>query len=171
VTVLPLGGPSVRVAALLGGRVDATLEQQPDTGELLAHGFRVLLDVTAVARDYPNTSFATSRRYLRQHPDRVRQFLMAVATSIAEYRRHPDRAQAHIVSFLGVKDPALARVAYDAYIDVYPRDLRPSLGGLALVLDELRRTEPRAASFRPEQLVDTSALDALDRDGFFRRLH
>ena len=60
--------------------------------------------------------------------------------------------------------------AYDAYVKVYPDDLRPSLKGLALVLQEIGTKEPKAASVKPEQLVDTSALDALDREGFFKNL-
>ena len=32
------------------------------------------------------------------------------------------------------------------------------------------KTNPRAAAMKPEQFVDTSTLDALEREGFFRRL-
>jgi NitT/TauT family transport system substrate-binding protein len=38
------------------------------------------------------------------------------------------------------------------------------------VLQEIGTKEPKAASVKPEQLVDTSALDALDREGFFKNL-
>jgi hypothetical protein len=38
------------------------------------------------------------------------------------------------------------------------------------VLRELAAKEPKAASLTPEQLTDTSVLDALEREGFFQRL-
>ena len=38
------------------------------------------------------------------------------------------------------------------------------------MLQELSAKEPKAASLKPEQLVDTSVLDELEREGFFQRL-
>ena len=69
-----------------------------------------------------------------------------------------------------MKDCANAKAAYEAYRKVYPDDLRPSAKGIALVLAELAKKEPKAASVRPEQLIDVAALDALEREGFFKRL-
>jgi NitT/TauT family transport system substrate-binding protein len=170
VTVLPLGGTTTRRAALLSGRVDASLEQQPDTAELARAGFRTLVDIKDVADGYPNTSFVTSRAFLKREPLVVQKFLKAMATSVADYRRNPEAAVRHVTAFLGTKDVANARAAYDYYVKVYPPDLRPSIPGVRLVLREIARTEPKAAAFSAERLVDTSALDALEREGFFARL-
>jgi hypothetical protein len=38
------------------------------------------------------------------------------------------------------------------------------------VLKEIARREPKAAAMKPEQFVDTGALDALADEGFFKRL-
>jgi len=72
--------------------------------------------------------------------------------------------------FLDVKDAANAKAAYEAYVKVYPDDLRPSPAGVGLVLKEIARREPKAAAMKPEQFVDTGALDALADEGFFKRL-
>src|SRR5205085_10996751 len=61
VKVLQLGGPATRIAAVMSGRVAATVEQYPDTAELLHQGFHVLVDVTALACEYPNTASVTNR--------------------------------------------------------------------------------------------------------------
>jgi NitT/TauT family transport system substrate-binding protein len=170
VNVLPLGGTTNRIAALASGRVDASLEQQPETAELSRTGFRTLVDVADVAGNYPNTSFVTSRAYLRNHRGSVKRFLMTMATAVADYRRRPDVAVPHAVAFLGTKDAANARAAYDYYIKVYPPDLRPSLEGITLVLQEIGRTEPKALSFAAARLVDTSVLDGLVSEGFFAKI-
>src|SRR5262245_34446439 len=170
VKVLQLGGPTARIAAALSGQIAGTIEQYPDTAELARQGFHVLVDVTELAGDYPNTSYVTSRAFLRRNPETVRKFLMAMATAVYEFKRNPDAAIAVSQSFLGVKDVANARAAYEAYRAVYPDDLRPSAKGLALVLAELAKSEPKAASVRPEQLIDAAALDELERTGFFKRL-
>jgi NitT/TauT family transport system substrate-binding protein len=170
VKVLQLGGPTTRIAAALSGQIAGTIEQYPDTAELARQGFHVLVDVTDIAGDYPNTSYVTSRAFLRKNPEAVRRFLMAMATAVHEFKQNPDAAVAVTQAFLGVKDLPNAKAAYEAYRKVYPDDLRPSGKGIALVLAELAKKEPKAASVRPEQLIDVAALDALEREGFFKRL-
>ena len=170
VKVLQLGGPATRIAAVMSGQVAATVEQYPDTAELTRKGFHVLVDVTELARDYPNTGYVTSRAYLKSNPEAVKRFLAAMVTAVFEYKDNPAIAIPLTQKFLDVKDQADAKAAYEAYVKIYPDDLRPSLAGLRLVLNELAKTNPKAAAMKPEQLVDTSTLDALEREGFFRRL-
>jgi hypothetical protein len=69
-----------------------------------------------------------------------------------------------------VKHDANAKAAYEAYVKVYPDELRPSLKGIGLVLKEIAKQDAKVASVKPEDIVDTSALDALKRDGFFDKL-
>ncbi len=170
VHVLQLGGAATRIAAAMSGQIAGTMEQYPDTAELARHGFHVLVDVTELAGDYPNTSYATTRAFLAKNPAVVKRFFMAMATAVHEYKKNPELAVKLTQKFLDVKDVANTRAAYEAYVKVYPDNLRPSLKGIALVLKELAKTSPKAAAFRPEQLVDTAQLDELEREGFFAKL-
>jgi ABC-type nitrate/sulfonate/bicarbonate transport system substrate-binding protein len=170
VKILQLGGAATRIAAAMSGQIAGTMEQYPDTAELSRHGFHVLVDVTDIAGDYPNTSYVTSRSFLKSRPDAVKTFLTAMATAVHEYKSNPTVAIPLSQKFLDVKDAANAKAAYEAYVKVYPDDLRPSLAGIALVLKEIARREPKAAVMKPEQFVDTSVLDALAGEGFFKRL-
>ena len=92
VTVLQLGGAATRLAAAISGQIAGTMEQYPDTAELERHGFHVLVDVTDIAGDYPNTSYVTSRAFLNSHPDVVKRFLMAMAPAVHDYKSHPSIA-------------------------------------------------------------------------------
>lgn len=170
VRILQLGGAATRNAAAMSGQIAGTMEQYPDTAELSRHGFHVLVDVTDIAGDYPNTSYVTSRAYLKKNPEVVKRFFMAMATAVHEYKRNPDLAVRLTRKFLDVKDEGNAKAAYAAYVKVYPDDLRPSLKGIALVLQALGRKEPKALSVKPEQLADTATLDELEREGFFAKL-
>src|SRR5215813_8036394 len=170
VMVRQLGGPATRNAALISGQVAGTMEQYPDTGQLEQQGFHVLVDVTDLAGDYPNTSYATSRTFLKNHPDEVKRFFMAMATAVHEFKRNPEVAIRLTQEFLKVKEASLAKAAYDAYVKVYPDDLRPSLAGVGLVLKEVAKHDAKAAKLKPEDIVDTSILDALVREGFFAKL-
>lgn len=170
VKILQLGGPATRVAAAMSGQVGGTMEQYPDTAGLTRQGFHVLVDVTHIAGDYPNTSYVTNRPYLKNNPDVVKRFMMAMATAVHEYKTNPEIAIPLTQAFLKVKETADTKAAYEAYVKIYPDDLRPSLAGMQLVLDEIALKVPKAKSMKPEQLVDTSILDALQKEGFFAKL-
>ena len=132
VKVLQLGGAATRIAAAMSGQIAGTMEQYPDTAELSRHGFHVLVDVTDIAGDYPNTSYVTSRSFLKSRPEVVKKFLMAMATAVHEYKANPSVAIPLSQKFLDVKDAGNAKAAYEAYVKVYPDDLKPSLPGVAL---------------------------------------
>ncbi len=170
VSILQLGGASTRMAAAIAGRVDGTFEQFPDSAELTRHGFHVLVDLNSVVRDYPNTSFVTSRAYLKKNPEIVKKFLMAMATAVHELKANPDIAIPLIQKFLSVKDVANVRAAYESYKNAYPAGLEISLSGIQAVLAEMSKKEPKAKAVQAEQLVDTTTLDALEREGFFAKL-
>ena len=170
VKILQLGGAATRIAAAMSGQIAGTMEQYPDTAELSRHGFHVLVDVTDIAGDYPNTSYVTSRAFLKSRPEVAKKFLMAMATAVHEYKSNPSVAIPLTQKFLDVKDAANAKAAYDAYVKIYPDDLKPSLAGVALVLKEIAKKEAKAAPMKPEQFVDTTTLAAIESEGFFKKL-
>ncbi len=90
----------------------------------------MLVDVTDIGGDYPNTSYVTAARILKNHPDIVKKFMMAMATAVHEYKANPEIAIPLTQKFLSVKDADNMRAAYESYIKVYPDDLRPSLKGI-----------------------------------------
>jgi NitT/TauT family transport system substrate-binding protein len=170
VNILQLGGAATRMAAAISGQVAGTLEQYPDTAEMFRHGFHVLVDLNGIVRDYPNTAFVTTRSYLKSHPDVVKNFLMAMATAVHELKQNPDIAIKLTQAFLKAKDEANVRAAYDSYSKSYPDKLDISIKGIAGVLASMAKKDPSAAKINPAQIVDTTALDALERDGFFAKL-
>jgi NitT/TauT family transport system substrate-binding protein len=170
VKVLQLGGPATRIAALISGQVAATMEQYPDTAELTHQDFHVLADVTELAGEYPNTAYVTSRKFLNANRETVKKFFMAQATAIHEYKTNPSVAIPITQKFLDVKSAENTKAAYEAYLKIYPDDLRPSIKGLQLVLDEIGKNSAKARATKPEQIVDTSVLDALANEGFFKKL-
>jgi len=171
VTILQLGGEGTRTAAMLSGQIDASLEQYPRTGELEEKGYRVLADCLTLASDYPNTSYLSTRVFIAKNPDIVKRFLMGISEGIHAFKTNREEALKSTAAFLKAKDgPALDK-AYDIFTTkVYPDIPRPSMKGIALVLDELKTRLPAAAGVKPEQLVYTAPLDSLEKEGFFAKL-
>jgi NitT/TauT family transport system substrate-binding protein len=97
--------------------------------------------------------------------------MMAISTAIHEYKTHPEVAIPLTQEFLKIKDADAMKAAYESYSQhVYPDIPRPSLKGMELVLQEMSKDVPKAASVKPADLVDTSTLDELEREGFFKKL-
>jgi NitT/TauT family transport system substrate-binding protein len=171
VTILQLGGEGTRTAAMLSGQIDASLEQYPRTGELEERGFHVLADCLELASDYPNTSYVSTRAFIAKNPDIVKRFMMGISDGIHAFRADRAGALKSTAAFLKAKDgPALDK-AYDIFTTkVYPDVPRPSMKGIALVLEELKTRVPAAGKVKAEQLVYTAHFDALEKEGFFAKL-
>jgi NitT/TauT family transport system substrate-binding protein len=171
VILLQLGGEGTRTAAMLSGQIDGSFEQYPRTGELEEKGYHVLVDCLSIAADYPNTSYVSSRDFVKKNPELVKRFMMGISQGIHDFRANKADALKYTAAFLKAQPgPALSK-AYDIFTaKVYPDVPRPSLKGIGLVLAQLRKTIPAAAAFRPEQLVDSEPLDQLEREGFFAKL-
>lgn len=171
VTLFQLGSEGPRTAALMSGQVDGSLEQYPTTGEMIERGYPVLVDVTPIAGDYPNTAYVVSRAYLAKNGDVVKRFLMAQTESIKAYKNDAKEAMRLTAEFLNTKESSILQMAYERYSqDVFPDYPEFSLKGIQLVLDELKATVPQAASAKPEQFVDGTIIEGLKKDNFLASL-
>ena len=171
VAILQLGGAGERMAADLSGQVDGSMEQYPQTGELLKKGFRVMVDVTDVAGEYPNTAYVAKRDFIAKNPEVIKKFMMAISEGIYEYKKNKDEAVKLTAAFLKMDNPQELNDTYDFYVNkIYPEIPRPSLKGIDLVLQQISKDNPKAKDYKTEKLVDTTALDALEKEGFFKNL-
>ena len=95
---------------------------------------------------------------------------MAMATAVHEYKSNPTVAIPLVAEIPGRQGRGERQGGLRRLRQGLSRRSRPSLAGMALVLKEIARKEPKAAAMKPEQFVDTSMLDALEREGFFKTL-
>ncbi|HQT63850.1 MAG: hypothetical protein B7Z75_02375 [Acidocella sp. 20-57-95] len=170
VTLLQLGGEGSRTAALMSGQIDGSFEQYPRTAELIAQGFHVLVDLATIDVNYPNTAYVTNRKFVTTQIAVVEKFLMTIIDGVHQYKTNPEQAIAITGEFLNVKDPAIVKQAYDMYnTHVFPNIPWPSEAGITLVLQGLAKKNPKAASFKPEQFVDLTPLNNLQKSGFLAK--
>jgi hypothetical protein len=156
---------------MLSGQIDASLEQYPRTAELEEQGYRVMIDVTPVAGDYPNTAYVSRRVYIDKNPELVKKFFMAVSEGIHAFKTNKLEAEKETADFLKLKVDNIMDKTYDRYTkDIFPDVPEASLPGIQIVLDELKAKTPIAGNFKPEQLVDMRALQQLKAEGFFEKL-
>jgi NitT/TauT family transport system substrate-binding protein len=172
VTLLQLGGEGTRTAAMMSGQIDGSMEQLPRSAELEETGkYHMLVDCTVVAGDYPNTSYVARRATLKAKPDVVKRFMMAMSESIHAYKTNKAEALELSAAFLKTPNNHALEATYDSFTRiVFPDIPRPSLKGIDLVLEEMKEKLPAAGNVKAAQLVDTTALDELEKEGFFTKL-
>ncbi|KIL37302.1 hypothetical protein SD71_00980 [Cohnella kolymensis] len=171
VSLLQLGGSNDRIAAALSGNIDGTIEQYPSTGQLLKQGFRVMVDLTDIAGEYPNTAYAVKRDYAKNNAEVLKNFFRGISEGVKEYKKNKDEAIKITAQFLKMDNPAELTEAYEFYsTKIFPDIPKPSMTGIDLVLKEIAKQKPKAAQMTAEQIVDVSAIEALEKEGFFKNL-
>lgn len=177
VTLAPIGGRSIsRLNALLAGKIDATTSNEDNLFNLERRGemgkVRVLADNESLKLFIgAGVDFAVSRALLARERKSVKNFLMALCDAIALAKKDRASADRIYMRHQGVRDPALLDFMYRTYVQgAIPQRPFPRSEAIALGLEEFR-DKPGLKGKRVENLVDTTLLNELEKEGFFVRLY
>ena len=172
VTLLQLGGEGTRTAAMMSGQIDGSMEQLPRSAELEETGkFHMLVDCTVVAGDYPNTAYVARRSTVKAKPELIKRFMAAMGEGIHAYKTTKVEALESSAAFLKTPNNHSLELTYDSFSkNIFPDIPRPSMAGIQLVLDEMKEKLPAAGNVKPADISDTTALDELEKEGFFAKL-
>ena len=81
--------------------------------------------------------------------------------------RNRDETRKIIARYLRTSDPEVLDATYDAFVKVVSKKPYPTLKGIQFLLDEVAAKIPQAKTAKPEQFVDLSLLQQLEKEGFF----
>ena len=79
-------------------------------------------------------------------------------------------AQRVFSKYMRTTDPVVLEDSYDGYIKTIPKKPYPTLKGIQFMLDMLAEKMPQAKTAKPEQFVDMTFLQELEKEGFFREM-
>ncbi len=177
VTLVPFGSRSVnRLKALVEGKIDATTSNEENIYDLERSGgiskVRVLADNDSLKLYIgAGVDFAVARALLARERESVKNFLRALCEAIALGKKSRAVADRTYAKYLGVKDPAMLDFMYRTYVQgAIPQRPFPKSEVIALGLEEFS-AKPGVKGKMPEDLIDTSLLRELDKEGFFDRLY
>ncbi len=170
VTMVATGNVNNSLAALRSGAVAAGMISAAARYEAEEGGLRLLVDTAEY--NYPAIiqGIAVSRRWLSANADVARRVLQAHAEGVAFARRDKERTKEIIARYAQLSDPVALERAYEAYAPGWEFDLRAPAEGVRGDLEALAQENPAAREFRPEQFVDNTLVEALEREGFFQRV-
>ncbi|HYY89928.1 MAG TPA: ABC transporter substrate-binding protein [Chloroflexota bacterium] len=170
VTFIATGGPPETLAAIQGGKVQGGVFSPPDTLKAREAGLHELLDVAATGVKSQTAAIATTRKYLREHPDLVERYVRAALKGVHRLKTDKTAGEQAIAKYAGVTDAQQLEETYTYYRDQWNKDGTLSLTGIQQALDIAADNIPEAKSAKPEQFIDTSVVDKIKASGLLKEL-
>ena len=174
VTLVALGSPVTRQAALEANRVQATVHVHPSTFVAQKKGFNVLADVAALGLAYQHTGVATTQRFIKENPEIVRAYVKSQVEAVHRLKTDRTGGIRVLAKYMaGIKDKDILEKSYDLAVadNMLPRKQYPTVEGIKTILDSMAPKDPRAAKANPEDFVDMRFVRELDQSGFVDKLY
>ena len=80
------------------------------------------------------------------------------------------RAPEVLLEYMRTNDEEMLEDSYNGYIKWIPKKPYPTLKGIQYMLDLVAPQLPQAKNAKPEQFVDLSFLQELEKEGFFNEM-
>jgi len=171
VAIVQVGAVPTRFAALESGAIHATVLTPPTNLLAKKRGFTILVNVAKLGLKIPNSAIATTRAYLGSHRDVVRRFLMAYLEGIKVLKSDPAFSMRSLVKYSRVTESESLKEAYDVYSAANPARPYVDPPSIQEVIDFLSKQQPEMAKLKPEDFLDMSVLQEIDRSGYIDALY
>ena len=170
VNVIPLGDQATRLAALLAKNVDATIMSLPHLMVAIKAGYRVLGDMGEMQANFNQSTVYARRSYLREHRDIGKRFLKAYSEAAHVLKTDREKSLKVMAKRMRLEDQEILHATYDYYARRFSFPPRVKMAGIRDTLDFYSERSPEVKGRRPEEFVDETLLDELEREGFFKTL-
>jgi NitT/TauT family transport system substrate-binding protein len=173
ITFLPIGDPVTMAHALETSRVDAVVLDPVLSRGLLSKGFSLLLDLFQAKVFFPGLGLGGTRAYLDQHAPIIEGVVTALAESLAFIHGPANKpiVVKNMMKNLRMTDQAAAEEGYHEQLLTLNRKPYPSLEGLRNAQRLMALQNPKIATLKAEQLIDSRFVRKLDENGFIDRLY
>ncbi len=169
-TLVPGGPDPERLTALAVGKIDATFFSSSAAPQARKMGFTELLQISDLGVEVQGNGFATTRSFIQSNRSTVKAALKGYVEGIYFIYANKKEAQRVFAKYMRTQDPDVLENSYRGYVKTVPKKPYPTLKGIQFMLDMLAPQMPQARSAKPEQFVDLSFLQELEKEGFFAEM-
>ena len=130
-------------------------------------------DVAALGLAYQHQGGATTRKFIREHPDVVRNFVKAYIETVHRMKTDRPGGMKILAKYLHLDDQEVLEKTYDGSIadNKLPPKQYPTLEGIKTILDQLGQKDPKARAAKPQDFVDARFVEEFDKNGFIDNLY
>jgi NitT/TauT family transport system substrate-binding protein len=168
--LLQIGTDSDRFLALQQGKIDGATLSHPNFIFAQRAGFHVLWDFFKDV-DYPWSEIATTRTQIKQDRDLVMRYMRAHLEGIARFKQEPDLAKRVIKKMLRLDDDSIAQESWELFAKHRIAAPYPNIKGLKTSYEYVAATRPEVWKHKPEEFIDASFVEELDKSGFIKKLY
>ena len=170
VTLIQAGGEPEIVAALINGAIDAGSITTPADNRAVSQGFRYLLFGPDLQIAYAAANIVTRRSMIAKRPQAAAAFMQVMAEAAKILHTNKEFTYKVLGKYLGISDPKIIDAAFATEIKVMERRLDVKPEGIQAILEEVAKTDPRAKTIRPQDLIDRRFLDEMAKSGSLDKL-
>jgi NitT/TauT family transport system substrate-binding protein len=159
------------IEALAAGTADAAILTPPAAMVARQRGARFLLDFADLGLNFTVGGLVTRRRTIAAQPDLVRRVVRAYVAGLHRYKTDPAFATDAQQEYSQLTDRTIAAETVEASAAGFPRAPYPVTSGIAILLEALRRVDPRAEGVDASTFVDDRFVRELDASGYIAALY
>jgi ABC-type nitrate/sulfonate/bicarbonate transport system substrate-binding protein len=168
--LLQIGSDSDRLIALKQGKIPAATLGHPQFILAQRAGFSPLWDFFKDV-DYPWSEIATTRSQIQRDRDLVMRYMRAHLEGIALFKKDPEFAKKVIKKTLRLDDDSLAQESWELFAKHRLAAPYPNLKGMKTSYEYVSQTRPDVYKHKPEEFIDPSFVEELDKSGFIKKLY
>ncbi|HEV8343064.1 MAG TPA: ABC transporter substrate-binding protein [Candidatus Binatia bacterium] len=170
VAVIVAGPTLERLASLDAGRIDATVLTPSEIPRAKKQGFVEIFDMNDLGIEVQGNGFATSRSFIRANRPTVKAALKGYVEAIHYIHQNRGNTEKILTQYMRTTDAEVLDASYSWFVKRVSKKPYPTLKGIQFLLDEFAPTLPQAKTAKPEQFVDLSLLQELEKEGFFAEM-
>jgi ABC-type nitrate/sulfonate/bicarbonate transport system substrate-binding protein len=155
------------LAQLERGDVQFSLLPPPYDRIAEKRGLRPLLALPDIGIPWQQNGEWVQKSYLAKNRDSVLRYVRAMADAMKIYFNQKEKTVTYLEEFLGSnrEDTEYGRQIYAKWAD---RNPRPKLESMKTTLETIKKTTPKAATADPAAFIDTTLVDQLLKEGYFK---
>ena len=164
------GDAPTRMGSLMAGRTDATILSPPHLTIALKAGYRILVDMGDMSANFPQSTLNVKGGFMRENRDVVKRFTRAYAEAVHVIKTQPDKTIKVFARRMRIDDPETVKSTYDYFAPRFSFPPRINMAGVRDTLSFYAEQNPEFKNRKAEEFVDSSIMDELEKEGFFKKL-
>ena len=164
VAILSLGAQPEAFAALQSGAVHVVALSYPLYPKATKMGMRELVNFGQLGVEDINGTVITMRSFIAQQRDTALRFLRAFTRGMHRYRTDKEYSKKILAKYGKINDEEILEGTWQDYAPTLQKSPRPSLKAIQFLIEN--QFQGKKPLPRPEQFVDVSLVDQLEKSGF-----
>ncbi len=170
IKILQMGGQPEIVAGMQAGVIQGGVLSSPADFKAKKAGFKLLVDFKKVGIAYPTVSLVSARSFIKKDPQTVKAFLMAYSEAVERVYHDKEFTMKVLGKYTRTEDREALESAYHYATTFIERPPRLPYKAIETILAQTAVTDPRAKDNKPEDFIDPTFYNELEKSGFFKNL-